>query len=169
MKKRILLLVLLGFMVFGLTACTSDVDEEVKVTDVDGNAKTTFNVNETAVLDGVHYTVTKVKHSKGDDWDEPSKGNEYVIVTIKIENKSEEKISYNALDWKMINSQGQEDNETFTTIDTDTNLSSGDLIAGGTKTGTIVFEEPKDDDSLKLVYYSNLFWDESYAFEFAIK
>jgi len=73
--------------------------------------------------------------------------NTFVIITIKIENKSDSKIAYNALDWKMINSQGQEDGETFTTIDSDTNLNSGDLAPGGTKTGTIVFEQAQGESS----------------------
>lgn len=172
MKKKILLAVLFGFMIFGLTGCFSDTgsdNNDNKVQDLNGNAKTTFNVNETAVHEGVNYTVTNVEYSNGDEWDTPADGKQYVIVTIKIENKSESKISYNVYDWKMLNSQGQEDDEAFSTIDSDTNLSSGDLAVGGTKTGTIVFEEPKDETSLKLQYYSNSLFDENSTFEIVIK
>lgn len=69
----------------------------------------------------------------------------------------------------MINSQGQEDDETFTTVNSDTSLSSGDLAAGGTKTGTLVYEQAKDETSLKLLYYANSFWDENSTFEIVIK
>lgn len=169
MKKKILLAVLCGFMIFNLTGCFSDAESNNKVQDSDGNAKTTFNINETATYEGVNYSVTDVKYSNGDDWNKPASGKQYVIVTIKIENNSDSKITYNVYDWTMVNSQGQEDNETFTIIDTDTNLGSGDLLAGGTKTGTIVFEEPKDETSLKLQYYSNSLFDENSTFEIVIK
>lgn len=168
MKKKMLIVVFLMFITLGLTGCFSDTDGS-KVQDLDGNSKTTFKVNETAVYDDVNYTVTNVEYSNGTEWDKPASGNHYVIVTIKIENKSDSKISYNVFDWKMLNSQGQEDEESFTTIDSDTNLSSGDLAVGGTKTGTIVFEEPRNDTSLKLQYYSNSFFDENSTFEFIIK
>lgn len=169
--KKMFLVMLLGVMAFGLTGCFSSTDSESgsKVQDLDGNAKTSFNINETAVYDGVNYTVTNVEYSNGSEWDTPASGKQYVIVTIKIENNSDSKISYNVYDWKMLNSQGQEDDETITTIDSDTNLSSGDLAVGGTKTGTIVFEEPKDETSLKLEYYSNSLFDENSTFEIVIK
>ena len=162
-KKKIFLAVLFGFIVVGWTGCFSDTESDNKVQDLNGNAKTTFNVNETAVYGGVNYTVTNVGYSNGDEWDTPADGKQYVIVTIKIENKSDSKISYNVYDWKMVNSQGQEDDEAISTIDSDTNLSSGDLA------GTIFFEEPKDETSLKLQYYSNLLFDENSTFEIIIK
>ena len=59
----------------------------------------------------------------------------------------------------MVNSQGQIDSSTFATINSDTSLGSGDLMAGGSKEGTIVFEEVKDD-TLKLNLYSDIFSDQ---------
>lgn len=169
MKKKIFLTMFLGFMIFCLTGCFSDTENNNEIQDLNGNAKTTFNVNETAVYEGVNYTVTNVEYSNGDEWDKPSSGKQYVIVTVKIENKSDSKISYNTYDWKMINSQGQEDEESFSTIDSDTNLGSGDLAVDGTKIGTIVFEEPTDESSLKLQYYSNSLFDENSTFEIIVK
>ena len=167
--KKILTIILGIIMLFNLTGCFSTVELNDGATDASGNSKDSFNINETAVFNDVHYTVTNVSYSNGDEWDQPSDGKEYVIVTVKIENKSDSKISYNTYDWSMVNSQGQEDDEAFTTIDNDTNLSSGELMAGGTKTGTIVFEQPKDESSLKLLYYSNSLFDENSTFEFIIK
>lgn len=167
--KQFLKGLLVVVVLFGLTGCFSTLENEVTVNDINGNSKTIFNINETAVFEDVHYTVTNVEYSKGDDWDKPSEGKQYVIVTIKIDNKSDSKITYNVFDWAMLNSQGQEDEESFTTIDSDTNLSSGDLVSGGTKTGTIVFEEDINETSLKLLYYSNSLFDENHTFEFKIK
>lgn len=164
--KRFLLIVTCITILLSASGCSS---ETITSTDISGNSKTTFNINETAVYEDVHYTVTNVQYSNGSEWDRPASGKQYVIVTVKIENKSTSKISYNAYDWKMVNSQGQEDDEAFSTIDNDTNLSSGDLAAGGSKTGTLVFEQAKDETSLKLLYYSNTLFDENSTFEIIVK
>lgn len=167
--RRLLGIVVCSFVLFGVTGCVSESVTSNSVTDTEGNEKTSFQLNETAVFEDVHYTVTNVKYSKGSEYDKPAEGKNYVIVTLKIENKSDSKISYNTYDWKMINSQGQEDGETFTTVNSDTSLSSGDLAPGGNKTGTLVYEQAKNETSLKLLYYSNSFWDENSTFEIVIK
>lgn len=167
--KKAFLLIFFGFIVmFGLVGCSSDTSNN-KVTDSNGNEKDSFSLNETAVFKDVSYTVTSVKYSNGTEFDEPASGKKFVIVTVKIENKSKEKISYNELDWKMINSQGQEDDVAFTTVDSDTSLESGDLASGGTKTGTLVFEEAKNESSLKLLYYDNSLFDDKAAITFVVK
>lgn len=83
------------------------------------------------------------------------------MVTLKIENKSEEDISYNTFDWKMENFKGQLSEEVFSIIDSDTSLDEGELKQGGSVKGTIVFEEPKKDNGLKLHYYGNILSDEA--------
>jgi len=133
------------------------------------STKKEYKRNETVIYKGARFSVTNVKYSNGTSWDKPAKGKNFVIVTIKIENTSNEKLSYNVYDWKMKNSQGQEDEETFTTIDNDTNLHSGTLSVGGKKEGTIVFEEPKNDKSLKLLYFDNSLFDDEEAFAIRIK
>lgn len=75
--------------------------------------KTEFSQGETVTYKGVEFTVTNVEKTAGSEFDKAKDGYEYVIVSVKIENKSEEKISYNSFDWKMENSNGQ---ETDTTI-----------------------------------------------------
>ena len=142
-------------LLFTLAACdTSNLDQ-----DGDTSSIPSYSKNETAIYENVHYKVTNVTYSEGEDYDTPSEGNKFVIVTLKIENKSGKTISYNAWDWKIINSQGQIDGEAFTTIDSDTNLSSGDLANNGSKTGTLVFEVPINETSIKLYYYGNIFND----------
>lgn len=109
--------------------------------------------------------MTNVKKTSGSDFDTAKEGYEYVIVSVKIENKSEEKISYNPFDWQMENSNGQEESTTFTTIDSDTALSSGDLNAGGVVEGTLAFEQPQGDAGLKLNYYANAIFDNEASFK----
>ena len=65
----------------------------------------------------------------------------------------------------MENSNGQEVDTAFTTVNTDTALNSGDLNVGGVVEGTLVFEEPQDDAGLKLNYYYNALFDENASFK----
>lgn len=168
MKKGIVLVVTTIILLFGITGCTEDENATVSGTNKESSkkvdAKKEFQQNETAMYKNVEYTITNVERSNGSEWDKPADGKEYVIVSIKIENKSKEKISYNPYDWKMQNSNGQEDTTCFTTIDNDTRLNSGDLVSGGIKEGTVTFEEPTGDNRLKLNYYGNMF-DSNYAFQ----
>lgn len=166
MKKGIIGIIICSILLIGATGCvdTSEPSGSNINNDSKKENKTEFNQNETVTYKNVAYTITNVEHSNGTEWNKPAEGKEFVIVTIKIENKSKSKISYNGFDWKMQNSSGQEDSETFTTINNDTNLSSGDLISGGVKEGTIAFEQPIDDDSLKLNYYDNLL-SKDYSFQ----
>jgi len=129
--------------------------------------KTLFTQNEVVEYDGIRYTVTNVRKSAGGDWNKPEAGNEYVIVTLKIDNISKEKKSYNALDWKMQNSKGTEETYAFYTNKVYQELNSGDLVAGGSFEGFIAFEQPVGDKALKLNYYPSMF-DSKHRFQIEI-
>lgn len=118
--------------------------------------RTEYNQGEEARLGNGAITVTKVQRSQGNSWDKPKAGKEYVIVTITIENKGKENLDYNPWYFKLQNSQGQQESMTFTTIDQDTSLQSGQLISGGKITGTVTFEQPKGDTGLVLIYNDSI-------------
>lgn len=118
--------------------------------------RTEFSQDEIVNLDDVLYQVQKVERTKGTEYIRAKSGQEYVIVSIRIENKSSDKISYNPFDWKMENSQGQETDPSLVSLD-DTRLGSGALSTGGVVEGTIMFEQPQNDENLKLRYYNNIF------------
>ena len=143
-------------------------DPETNTGNESQTAKTEFNQDETVLLDGVEYQVTNVTKTKGSDFDSAKEGYEYVVVTVKITNNSEEKISYNPLYWKMENSMGQEESQAFTIVDSDTSLNSGDLNPDGTVEGTIAFEQPEGDQGLKLNYYGLNLYDDSPLFKIII-
>lgn len=121
--------------------------------------KEEFSVGEKVQLGDNVLTVTKAEKSAGSDFDQPKDGHEYVVVTVVIENAGDENISYNPFDFKMSNSQGQILDQTFTTIDTNTALQSGELAPGGKVTGTIAFEQPAGDPGLQLQYTPS-FWSD---------
>lgn len=117
-------------------------------------------LNESATYKNTKITVTGINKSSGSDFDKPKDGMEYVVVTVKYENVSASAtISYNPYDFKMQNSKGQITDKTFSIIDTDTALSSGDLAPGGEIEGTIVFEQPKNDAGLILIFTGSIFSD----------
>ena len=118
--------------------------------------KTEYNQGEEAILGKGAITVTSIEKSQGSEYDKPATGKEFVIVHVKIENKGSENLSYNPYYFKMQNSQGQQESTTFTTIDQDTALNSGELIAGGKVEGTLTFEEPTGDTGLILIYNDSL-------------
>lgn len=120
-------------------------------------SKEKYGVGDEVKLGGAVVAVNSVEKSAGSEWDQPKSGHEYVIVTVTIKNIDHEQISYNPYYFSMQNSQGQITETTFTTIDSDTALSSGNLASGGVVSGTISFEQPIDDPSLVLKYQPNLF------------
>lgn len=112
-----------------------------------------FNINEMITYKGVNYEVVKVETSEGNSYKSPKEGNIFLIVTIKIENNTPSKINYSYKNWTMSNSTQEEEKRIFTSINVGNALYSGKLVVGGIKTGSMVFEQPKDDNKLKLNYY----------------
>lgn len=121
--------------------------------------KSSYAVGETAKYKGVEMTATKVDKSNGSDYDKPKDGKEFVIIAVKIKNNAKDKVAYNPLYFKMQNSKGQIEDETFSTVNQDTALKSGELAPGGEVEGTVIFEEPAGDKGLLLQYQDNIFSD----------
>lgn len=107
-----------------------------------------FIVGDVIVSKGTIITVNKFEKSNGDDANKIKDGMEYIIVSIKIINKNKDNISYNPTDFKMQNSKGQ----ITGTIDNFTTLKTGKLAFDDEIEGTVVFEEPKNDSELILIY-----------------
>ena len=160
MKGLKKILACVACMTLVLTGCGLQEKEEVKIV---------LAQDEVGTYKGVEYSVVSVEKNTGVEDEIPKEGYEYVVVTVKIENKSREKISYNPYDWKMENSQGQESNEAFVVFNNDTHLNSGDLRRGDVVSGTMVFEQPAQDDGLILHYYQNSFFDHEPSISFIIQ
>lgn len=128
----------------------------------DKSEKTEFKVGDVIAFDGREVTVTSVKrnYSTGNEFATPKAGKEFVKVNIKIENKSDDKLSYNTLDWEMQDSSGSiEGYMDAMMAQADDNLGSGDLAKGGKKAGSIVFEVPKGDKGL-ILHFKSSFWSD---------
>lgn len=150
MLKKLGIVLMTLLMMTGLSGC-SQTEETNEVKE--------YGIGETAIYDEVAYTVTHIEKSQGSEYDQPGEGKEYVIVSVKIENQSDETKDYNELYFKILNEQGQVDDVAITLLDQDQNLGSGELIAGGWKEGTLTYLVNQDEE-LKLYLYADIFSEE---------
>lgn len=127
-----------------------DVGEEVKPNETNK----VFDINETIRYKDVNYKVKKVEiNETGTEYKKPKDNNQFIVVTIQYENKSDEPVRYSSKNWKLENKDKEQTQRIFTALDVDTALYSGKLVIGATKVGTLVFEQPKKYDSFKLNFY----------------
>ena len=112
-----------------------------------------FGMDDIINYNGVEYKIVKVEKSEGNNYKAPKEGYEFLIVTIYIKNNTGNKVSYSYENWTMSNSKNEENKRIFTSINVDTALYSGELVIGGIKTGSMVFEQPINDQKLKMNFY----------------
>ena len=152
----ILILLILASLIFVFAKKISfhhDNEPQTKITEK--NMGKTFNMNEAILYKGIKYKVTKAETSEGTEYRKPKEGNEYIVVTIHFENQSKEKQKYSYRNWKMSNSKDEEKSRIFTPINVETALYSGTLVVASEKDGSLVFEQPKNDEDLVLNFYSD--------------
>lgn len=82
-------------------------------------------------------------------------GKEFVVVNVTIRNNGKDEVSYNPFDFKLQDSNGAQESQTFGVLDDA--LNSGTLASGGKVTGSIPFEAPKGDKGLNLLFQPS-FW-----------
>ena len=121
--------------------------------------KTEFAVGETATFDDKSITITSVErnYDTGNQFAQPESGKEFVLVTVEVTNNSKNSMDYNTFEFKLQDSNGVQQNESFTAL-SEGKLNSGSLAPGGKVTGKLAFEVPKDDARLKLLYQSYSFF-----------
>lgn len=157
-KKKVLhfllFLLIISCLGYGINKLIkSQIDLGVIIDKEDRNNKNVFNIGDTITYKRISYKVLNVETSQGTSYKKPKEGNEYLVVTINFKNNSQEKYRYSSEDWKMINSKKEETGRIITPINAGKALYSGDLVVGGTKTASIVFEQPIGDKKLELRYY----------------
>lgn len=147
--------ILCGGGYYGYKYIYNDVVGE-KIHVVAGEKATTdkvFSMNDVITYNDVDYKIVKIETSKGNNYKSPKAGHQFLIVTVYIKNNSKGKAAYSYENWTMSNSKGEEKKRIFTSINVDTALYSGELVVGGIKTGSMVFEQPINDQKLKMNYY----------------
>ena len=155
MKKKInIVLVIILCLIF--TGCNKS--KNIVNTDNASEASITSSNYKSDIMtyENVRYQVTNVGRSQGSEYDKPSEGKEYIIVTIKITNDSSSTIKYNAMDWKLADDNNGEVGESFTIVDKNTTMGNGSLEAGKSIEKTITFEKELNSANLKLRLYKNI-------------
>ena len=122
--------------------------------------KTEFAVGETATFDNKSITVKEVQrnYQTGNQFAQPESGKEFVLVTVDIANNGSSAMDYNTSEFKLQDSNGVQQSESFTAL-SEGKLNSGSLAPGGKVTGKLAYEVPKDDTGLKLIYQSFSFFN----------
>lgn len=115
----------------------------------------TFIVGDTVDLKGYEITVNSVEYSEGSEFITPEEGKQFMIINLTITNNTEDRKSYNPLDYSIV-ADGNSQTTGFTFLDGVDTLSSGDLDPGATVTGNLV-GEANTEAKLKLRYEGNIF------------
>lgn len=127
-----------------------------------------FVIGEIAEYDGRILTITKVETSKGSGYSKPEKGKIFYIISLTLENRGSEKITYSPYDFKIQNEHGQIDGYSWTTPSGIEQMGSGELAPQGKIEDKLVFQEPENSTKLILQYYTNMF-DSQSTFQIRIK
>ena len=149
----ILVLVIVGGSLIYFTQTEDNQKENTQGVFV-SSSKEVFEMNDIIEYKGVNYKVIDIQTSMGNSYKEPEEGNQFIIVTVSIENNTDEKIAYSYNNWTVSNSDSKEDaKRIFSSINVDNALYSGKLVVGGVKKGSMVFEQPIDAKDVTLNYY----------------
>lgn len=122
--------------------------------------KTEFKVGDTASFNDKSIAVKEVQrnYQTGNQFAQPESDKEFVLVTVEITNNGKDAMDYNTFEFKLQDSSGVQQSESFTAL-SEGKLNSGSLAPGGKVTGKLAYEVPKDDTGLKLLYQSFSFFD----------
>ena len=172
-------LLLLALVVVGIVSSASnntaqsgggqeDGEDEKKSTSKSnsGSDSLTVAVGEPAELDDHTLTVTEVErnYTPNNRFSKAESGNEYLRVFITITNTSKQTIDYNPFNFEVQDSNGVQKNQSFVP-EVPYNLESGNLAPKGKVEGNMIFEVPRNDNNLKLIYKSNMFSGETVTVE----
>ncbi|MDR2748514.1 MAG: DUF4352 domain-containing protein [Bifidobacteriaceae bacterium] len=139
----------------------NDTQTQSQTQDNSSENKGDFKIGDVISQNEKEITVKSVErnYNTGNEFVEPDSGTEFIKVDILIENKSDEKISYNVFDWQIQDSDGNIETYTDAIMAQPKNgLGSGELAKGGKKSGSIVFQVPKGDKGL-ILHYKSSFWN----------
>lgn len=135
----------------GLILFSEALDEEEERTTTP-TTSVTYNMKETARVGDTTVRVTKAVRTEGTEEIKPKEGKEFVVVTVTIQNRGRENLYYAPQNFKIKNLQKQLQRPVVNKLEEATELGYGELMPGGSATGTIVFEVSKTDKTLSLIY-----------------
>jgi hypothetical protein len=123
-----------------------------------GSGNVEAAVGETVELDDQTLTVAEVQrnYNPQNRFQKTEQGNEFLRVWVMLTNTSDRPFNYGQFDFEVQDSNGVQKRAEYIS-ELPYNLDSGDLAPGGNVEGNLVFEVPRNDNNLRLVYTSNMF------------
>jgi len=117
-------------------------------------------VGDTFIASDISCTLVSAKTIQGDEVTQPKSGNVFVLVHVKLVNKSDSEFFYATSDFHGKSGSGNIIDATYFPLSTYTAnhyLDSAKLAAGGSVEGDIIVEVPKDDHNAELTWSPSLF------------
>lgn len=130
-------------------------------------SKDVFEINEKVTYNDVDNSVIGVDYSTGSGYSKASSGNTFIGVTLKTINNSRDNVSINSYNWKIVDDNGVQYDETYFSPFDQSEYPSTTLMSGGEVSGLLVYEVP-NNVGLKLSFYRNGF-DEDSVYSFKLK
>lgn len=160
--------VIIVVVIIGIGGAGASSDKEPKKVDSDNDSSVAssedkedkneeFKIGDTVAIDDREMTVKEVRRGYTSKYLTPGEGNEYVLVRVEFQNKSDEKVSWYSNEWKIEDSNGAIEGTATMVNDEDDRLDYGELAPNGKKAGTLVYEVPKGDTNLRLHYQPSMF------------
>lgn len=146
----IVLYVFVGLIIIG--SLGDDESQTSKNTSVSRKNSNVYSIGDVVNIEDYTVIVNDVYTTNGDEYSSPKSGYEYVVINVTIKNSGEDVINYTSYDFQVQDSNGKIVEPACTSMELDDELDSESLASGGQVTGSIVFEEPIDDDGLILIY-----------------
>ena len=112
-----------------------------------------FSVGDIINHKGVSYKIANVRTSTGNSYSTPRDGKIYLIITIYIINNTNHEIDYSYNSWVLSDNKNRHAKMIFSSINVDDALYSGRLAKGVTKRGSVIFEESKKAEQMRLSFY----------------
>lgn len=150
------ILIVFGSMIFLII--TAEASESIEEEPIE-SADYIYEIGDYVRLEDRRICVTKVEESEGTEEIKPKEGKEFVTVHITIQNISDDIISYSPYYFKIKNEDKQLKPVSYISPNEATDLEIGELMPGGKVSGTLTFEQDKDNKELSLICYENL-WDD---------
>lgn len=106
---------------------------------------------ESATINGVKMTLVSAERKASlSEYDTADSGKQYLVLNVQLENTSDKTQPFNALNFKVQTVSGQVIDTSFQTVSNP--LNSGDLVAGGKVTGSVVIEVPVETGHQYLIW-----------------
>lgn len=110
-----------------------------------------YKVGDTISISNHKLTVTNVQRNYNPKYGKPTDGQEFIKVTVKFENSSEESVPINAFYFKIQDENGVIKGDNIYGYNMDDYLSVSEITPKEIKIGSLVFEVPKGNNNLTLI------------------